>query len=90
MREALQGLIAFQSNCPKRPLSLWSSAESIAVSGGLTVGDRNEIDSREGVVLSKDACLDYMILVPGGLLETGDRLIPVPWKPRQQDLKRTR
>ena len=34
----------------------------------------------EDLVLSKDACLDYIILAPGGLLGTGDRLIPIPWK----------
>jgi sporulation protein YlmC with PRC-barrel domain len=34
----------------------------------------------EDIVLSKEGCLDYMILAPGGLLKTGDRLIPVPWK----------
>jgi sporulation protein YlmC with PRC-barrel domain len=34
----------------------------------------------EDLVLSKEACLDYMILAPGGLLGTGDRLIPIPWK----------
>ena len=34
----------------------------------------------EDLVLTKDACLDYIILAPGGLLGTGDRLIPVPWK----------
>lgn len=34
----------------------------------------------EDIVLSKEGCLDYMILAPGGLLKTGDQLIPVPWK----------
>lgn len=34
----------------------------------------------EDLVLTKEACLDYMILAPGGLLGTGDRLIPIPWK----------
>jgi sporulation protein YlmC with PRC-barrel domain len=34
----------------------------------------------EDLVLSKGACLDYIILAPGGLLGTGDRLIPIPWK----------
>lgn len=34
----------------------------------------------EDIVLSKDACLDYIVLAPGGLLGTGDRLIPIPWK----------
>ncbi len=34
----------------------------------------------EDLMLSKDACLDYIILAPGGLLGTGDRLIPIPWK----------
>ena len=34
----------------------------------------------EDIVLSKDACLDYIFLAPGGLLGTGDRLIPIPWK----------
>jgi sporulation protein YlmC with PRC-barrel domain len=34
----------------------------------------------EDLVLSKDACLDYMVLSPVGLLGTGDRLIPIPWK----------
>ena len=34
----------------------------------------------EDLVLSKEACLDYIILAPGGLLGTGDRLIPIPWK----------
>jgi sporulation protein YlmC with PRC-barrel domain len=34
----------------------------------------------EDLVLSKDGCLDFMILAPGGLLQTGDRLIPIPWK----------
>jgi sporulation protein YlmC with PRC-barrel domain len=34
----------------------------------------------EDLVLSKDGCLDFMILAPGGLLGTGDRLIPIPWK----------
>ena len=34
----------------------------------------------EDLVLSKETCLDYIILAPGGLLGTGDRLIPIPWK----------
>ncbi|MGB6063438.1 MAG: PRC-barrel domain-containing protein [Desulfomonilaceae bacterium] len=34
----------------------------------------------EDLMLSKDACIDYIILAPGGLLGTGDRLIPIPWK----------
>jgi sporulation protein YlmC with PRC-barrel domain len=34
----------------------------------------------EDIVLSKEACLDYIVLAPGGLLGTGDRLIPIPWK----------
>jgi sporulation protein YlmC with PRC-barrel domain len=34
----------------------------------------------EDLVLSKDACLDYIVLAPGGVLGTGDRLIPIPWK----------
>jgi sporulation protein YlmC with PRC-barrel domain len=34
----------------------------------------------EDLVLSKDGCLDFMILAPGGLLGTGDQLIPIPWK----------
>ena len=34
----------------------------------------------EDIVLSKEGCLDYMILAPGGLLGSGDRLIPIPWK----------
>jgi sporulation protein YlmC with PRC-barrel domain len=34
----------------------------------------------EDLMLSKEACLDYIILAPGGLLGTGDRLIPIPWK----------
>ncbi|MFA6217980.1 MAG: PRC-barrel domain-containing protein [Candidatus Omnitrophota bacterium] len=34
----------------------------------------------EDIVLSKDGCLDYIVLAPGGLLGTGDRLIPIPWK----------
>ncbi len=34
----------------------------------------------EDLILSKEACLDYIILAPGGLLGTGDRLIPIPWK----------
>lgn len=32
------------------------------------------------LVLSKEACLDYIVLAPGGFLGTGDRLIPIPWK----------
>ena len=34
----------------------------------------------EDLMLSKEACVDYIILAPGGLLGTGDRLIPIPWK----------
>jgi sporulation protein YlmC with PRC-barrel domain len=34
----------------------------------------------EDLVLSKDGYLDFMVLAPGGLLGTGDRLIPIPWK----------
>jgi sporulation protein YlmC with PRC-barrel domain len=34
----------------------------------------------EDIVLNKDGCLDYIVLAPGGLLGTGDRLIPIPWK----------
>ncbi len=34
----------------------------------------------EDIVVSKDACLEYIILAPGGLLGMGDRLIPIPWK----------
>ncbi|MHC1728258.1 MAG: hypothetical protein AB9866_20010 [Syntrophobacteraceae bacterium] len=30
------------------------------------------------IVLSKDGCLDYMVLAPGGFLGIGDRLIPIP------------
>ena len=34
----------------------------------------------EDIVLSKEGCLDYLILASGGFLGTGDRLIPIPWK----------
>jgi sporulation protein YlmC with PRC-barrel domain len=34
----------------------------------------------EDIALSKEGCLDFIILAPGGLLGTGDRLIPIPWK----------
>ncbi|MGD9818561.1 MAG: PRC-barrel domain-containing protein [Desulfomonilaceae bacterium] len=34
----------------------------------------------EDIALSKDACLEHIILAPGGLLGTGERLIPIPWK----------
>jgi sporulation protein YlmC with PRC-barrel domain len=34
----------------------------------------------EDIVLSKEGCLDFIVLVPGALLGTGDRLIPIPWK----------
>ena len=34
----------------------------------------------EDLVLSKEGCLQFIILAPGGLLGTGDRLIPIPWK----------
>jgi sporulation protein YlmC with PRC-barrel domain len=34
----------------------------------------------EDLMLSKEACLDYIILAPAGFLGTGDRLIPIPWK----------
>ena len=34
----------------------------------------------EDLMLSKEACVDYIILAPGGVLGTGDRLIPIPWK----------
>lgn len=34
----------------------------------------------EDLVLSKGACLEYIVLAPEGLLGTGDRLIPIPWK----------
>ncbi|MGA2027320.1 MAG: PRC-barrel domain-containing protein [Syntrophobacteraceae bacterium] len=34
----------------------------------------------EDIVLNKEGCLDYIILAPVGLLGTGDRLIPIPWK----------
>jgi sporulation protein YlmC with PRC-barrel domain len=37
------------------------------------------------LVLSKEACLDYIILAPAGLLATGDRLIPIPWKAVKTD-----
>ena len=31
-------------------------------------------------MLSKEGCLDYIVLAPVGFLGTGDRLIPIPWK----------
>ncbi len=34
----------------------------------------------EDIMLSKEGCLDYIVLAPGGWLGTGDRLIPIPWK----------
>ncbi len=34
----------------------------------------------EDLVLSKEGCLQFIILAPGGLLGSGDQLIPVPWK----------
>jgi len=39
-----------------------------------------DLGTIEDLVLSKEACLDYIVLAPGGLLGTGDRLIPIPWK----------
>jgi sporulation protein YlmC with PRC-barrel domain len=39
-----------------------------------------DLGTIEDLVLSKETCLDYIILAPGGLLGTGDRLIPIPWK----------
>jgi sporulation protein YlmC with PRC-barrel domain len=34
----------------------------------------------EDLVFSKDACIEYIVLSAGGILGTGDRLIPIPWK----------
>ncbi len=34
----------------------------------------------EDILLSKDGCLDYIVLAPEGFLGTGDQLIPIPWK----------
>ncbi len=39
-----------------------------------------DLGTIEDLVLSKEACLDYIVLAPGALLGTGDRLIPIPWK----------
>jgi sporulation protein YlmC with PRC-barrel domain len=39
-----------------------------------------ELGKIEDIVLSKEGCLDFMILAPGGLFGTGDQLIPIPWK----------
>ncbi|MFH1112840.1 MAG: PRC-barrel domain-containing protein [Pseudomonadota bacterium] len=39
-----------------------------------------DLGTIEDLVLSKDGCLDYVVLAPEGLLGTGDRLIPIPWK----------
>jgi sporulation protein YlmC with PRC-barrel domain len=39
-----------------------------------------DLGNVEDIVLNKSGCLDYIVLVPEGLLGTGDRLIPVPWK----------
>ena len=34
----------------------------------------------EDMVLTKDGCLDYIVLAPEGWFGSGDRYIPIPWK----------
>jgi sporulation protein YlmC with PRC-barrel domain len=49
--------------------------------GKAVISEKGEdLGKIEDLVLSKNGCLDFMILAPGGLLGTGDRLIPIPWK----------
>ena len=57
-------------------------AERVSEILGKRVASQKGEDLRkiEDPVLSKDACIDYMILAPADLLGTGDRLIPIPWK----------
>ena len=34
----------------------------------------------EDLVLTKDGCLDYVVLAPAGWFGGGDKFIPIPWK----------
>ncbi len=62
--------------------SAMQKAERVSgILGKRVVSQKGEdLGKVEDLVLTKDGCLDYIILAPGGLLGTGDRLIPIPWK----------
>jgi len=39
-----------------------------------------ELGKVEDMVLTKDGCLAYIVLAPGGWFGGGERFIPIPWK----------
>jgi sporulation protein YlmC with PRC-barrel domain len=69
-----------QSKTSEKP-SMEQADRVSKILGKAVVSKKGEdLGKIEDLVLSKDGCLDFMILAPGGLLGTGDRLIPIPWK----------
>jgi sporulation protein YlmC with PRC-barrel domain len=67
---------------PEIPKTAIEQADRVSkILGKKVVSQKGEdLGKIEDLVLSKDARIDYIILAPGGLLGTGDRLIPIPWK----------
>jgi len=69
-----------QSQTSEKPA--WEQADRVSkILGKKVVSKKGEdLGKIEDIMLSKEGCLDFMILAPGGLFGSGDRLIPIPWK----------
>ncbi|MGD0400740.1 MAG: PRC-barrel domain-containing protein [Syntrophobacteraceae bacterium] len=71
---------AGQSQTSEKP-AMEQADRVTKIMGKAVISQKGEaLGKIEDIVLSKEGCLDYMILAPAGLLGTGDRLIPIPWK----------
>ena len=69
-----------QSQTSEEPSMKQADRVSKILGKAVVSKEGEDLGKIEDLVLSKDGCLDFMILAPGGLLQTGDRLIPIPWK----------
>ena len=69
-----------QSQTSEKPAMEQADRVSKIIGKAVISKKGEDLGKIEDLVLSKNGCLDFMILAPGGLLGTGDRLIPIPWK----------
>jgi len=67
---------------------LTEGARATQLLGKVVINTKGEQLGRvHDLILSKDGCMEYIILGHGGLLGIGDRLVPIPWKSVQTGAK---
>lgn len=81
------GTVPEQPGTPPEKI-LIEGARVTQVLGKAVINTKGEQLGRvHDLILSRDGCLEYIILGHGGLLGIGDRLVPIPWKSVQTGAK---